>query len=573
LNRRAETPSISKWLTSARYGLLLWAVPVLFLALFFFYPLGAIFRLAIETAVREGLSPTVWARIWRPLGFTFYQAGLSTLLTLIVGLPAAYVFARFNFPGKEALRVFTTIPFILPTVVVAAGFNALIGPRGVLNELLMTWFSLTVPPIQLLNTLAAILLAHVFYNTTVILRVVGGAWSQLDTRLEQAGRILGASRLRTFLEITLPLLRPSILSATLLVFLFNFTSFGVILLLGGPRFATIEVEIYIQTLQLLNLPLAGLLSAIQLGATLLMTIFYARLTGAGKAIPLMPRLRGEGSNPPRTWRERVLVVSIVSVLLVFLISPMAAMSIRSVTRFDRARGQPGQVEAGLTLDYYRELFINRRQALFYVPPILAVRNSLLYASATVAISVSLGFLASYALTNRSRASRMIDPIIMLPLGTSAVTLGLGFIIVFSRPPLDVRSFPLLLPIAHSLVALPFVVRTLQPALEGIPNRLREAAAVLGASPWQVWRAVDLPILARAALVSAIFAFTISLGEFGATTFLSRPEMPTIPIAIFRFIGQPGAINYGQALAMSTLLMLVCALSIIIMERIRIPGTD
>jgi thiamine transport system permease protein len=230
-------------------------------------------------------------------------------------------------------------------VVVAAGFNALIGPRGVLNELLMSWFSLTVPPIQLLNTLAAILLAHVFYNTTVILRVVGGAWSQLDTRLEQAGRILGASRLRTFLEITLPLLRPSILSATLLVFLFNFTSFGVILLLGGPRFATIEVEIYIQTLQLLNLPLAGLLSAIQLGATLLMTILYARLTGIGKAIPLMPRLRGEGSNPPRTWRERVLVVSIVSVLLVFLISPMAAMSVRSVTRFDRARGQPGQVES------------------------------------------------------------------------------------------------------------------------------------------------------------------------------------------------------------------------------------
>jgi thiamine transport system permease protein len=507
------------------------------------------------------------------LGFTFYQAGLSTLLTLLVGLPASYVLGRFKFPGKEALRVLTTIPFILPTVVVAAGFNALIGPRGVLNALLMSWFDLAVPPIQLLNTLAAILLAHVFYNTTVILRVVGGAWSQLDTRLEQAGRVLGASRLRNFWEITLPLLRPSILSAALLVFLFNFTSFGVILLLGGPRFATVEVEIYIQTLQLLNLPLAGLLSAIQLGVTLLMTIFYSRLTGVGKTIALMPRLRGEGMKPPRTWRERLLVSSVVVVLAVLLLSPMAAMGIRSVTRLERDRGQRGPVETGLTLDYYRELFVNRRQALFYVPPIDAVRNSLLYASATVVISVTLGFLASYALNNRSRASRVIDPILMLPLGTSAVTLGLGFIIVFSRPPLDVRSFPLLLPIAHSLVALPFVVRTLQPALQSIPHRLREAAAVLGASPWQVWRAVDLPILARAALVSAIFAFTISLGEFGATTFLARPEMPTIPIAIFRFIGQPGALNYGQALAMSTLLMLVCAISIVLMERIRMPGTD
>jgi thiamine transport system permease protein len=573
LNRAAVSSPASKWLTGSRYALLLWAVPGLFLAIFFFYPLAAIFRLAIETAVQDGLSTAIWSRVWRPLGFTFYQAGLSTLLTLLVGLPASYVLGRFKFPGKEALRVLTTIPFILPTVVVAAGFNALIGPRGVINALLMSWFDLAVPPIQLLNTLAAILLAHVFYNTTVILRVVGGAWSQLDTRLEQAGRVLGASRLRNFWEITLPLLRPSILSAALLVFLFNFTSFGVILLLGGPRFATVEVEIYIQTLQLLNLPLAGLLSAIQLGVTLLMTIVYSRLTGVGKTIALMPRLRGEGMKPPRTWRERLLVVSVVIVLAVLLISPMAAMGIRSVTRLERDRGQRGPVETGLTLDYYRELFVNRRQALFYVPPIDAVRNSLLYASATVVISVTLGFLASYALNIRSRASRVIDPILMLPLGTSAVTLGLGFIIVFSRPPLDVRSFPLLLPIAHSLVALPFVVRTLQPALQSIPHRLREAAAVLGASPWQVWRAVDLPILARAALVSAIFAFTISLGEFGATTFLARPEMPTIPIAIFRFIGQPGSLNYGQALAMSTLLMLVCAFSIVLMEQIRLPGAD
>jgi thiamine transport system permease protein len=169
----------------------MWAVPGLFLAIFFFYPLAAIFRLAIETAIQDGLSTAIWSRVWRPLGFTFYQAGLSTLLTLLVGLPASYVLGRFKFPGKEALRVLTTIPFILPTVVVAAGFNALIGPRGVLNALLMSWFDLAVPPIQLLNTLAAILLAHVFYNTTVILRVVGGAWSQLDTRLEQAGTGFG----------------------------------------------------------------------------------------------------------------------------------------------------------------------------------------------------------------------------------------------------------------------------------------------------------------------------------------------------------------------------------------------
>ena len=164
-------------------------------------------------------------------------------------------------------------------------------------------------------------------------------------------------------------------------------------------------------------------------------------------------------------------------------------------------------------------------------------------------------------------ARIMDPVLMLPLGASAVTLGLGFIAVFNRPPLDVRTFPLLIPIAHTLVALPFVVRTLQPALAGIPVSLRQAAAVLGASPFQVWRTVELPILTRAAVVSAIFSFTLSLGEFGATSFLARPETPTLPVAISRFISLPGALNYGQALAMATLLMLVCALSILGIEQL------
>jgi thiamine transport system permease protein len=156
---------------------------------------------------------------------------------------------------------------------------------------------------------------------------------------------------------------------------------------------------------------------------------------------------------------------------------------------------------------------------------------------------------------------------MLPLGTSAVTLGLGYVVTFNQPPLDVRSFPLLIPIAHSLVALPFVVRTLQPAIAAIPASMRQAAQVLGASPLRAWLRVDLPILSRPVLIGSVFAFTISLGEFGATSLLARPEFPTLPVAIFRFISQPGALNYGQAMAMATLLMLVCALSILLIEKL------
>jgi thiamine transport system permease protein len=158
---------------------------------------------------------------------------------------------------------------------------------------------------------------------------------------------------------------------------------------------------------------------------------------------------------------------------------------------------------------------------------------------------------------------------MLPLGTSAVTLGLGFIVALNRPPFDFRASPLLIPIAHTLVAFPFVIRSLTPSLRSIKPRLRQAAGVLGASPLQVFRAVDLPLVGRALLVAATFAFTISLGEFGATALISRPEYPTVPLMIYRFISQPGAINYGQAMALSTILMVVTAVGLILIERIRI----
>jgi thiamine transport system permease protein len=158
---------------------------------------------------------------------------------------------------------------------------------------------------------------------------------------------------------------------------------------------------------------------------------------------------------------------------------------------------------------------------------------------------------------------------MLPLGTSAVTLGLGFIIALAHPPLDLRASPLLIPIAHTLVSFPFVVRSLTPALRSIQPGLRQAAAVLGASPRQVLRHIDLPIVGKALMVAATFAFTISLGEFGASSLISRPEFPTIPIVIYRFLSRPGGLNYGQALALSTILMGVAITGMMAIERFRI----
>ncbi len=562
-----------KWAKNPTFrALLLWLVPAAFLGFFFYQPLLALFELMISPKWGFSLADLNISQIWDTLGFTIAQAALSTLLTLILGLPGAWLFAKFTFPGKKILRVLTTLPFILPTVVVAAGFNALLGPRGWLNLGLQALLNLDTPPVQFLNTFGAILTAHIFYNTTIIIRVVSNAWSQQNIRLQHAARVLGANPWRTFREVTLPLLRPSILAATLLVFLFNFTSFGVVLMLGGPQFPTLEVEIYIQALHLLNLPLASVLSILQLFCTLLITISHNRLAGQQEMV-ISPRSQTIAVHKPRKGLETIIVWILIISLFTLLVAPLASLALRSFVKLEPSRGERGDIQQGFTLQFYRELGINRQGSLFYVPPIEAARNSFIFALITILITSSLGILVAYALQKRTPINAILDPLLMLPLGASAITLGLGFIIVFNRPPFSNLTFPILLPIAHSLVALPFVVRTLSPTLQSIPASLRSAARALGASPFRVWLEVDIPLLLPALIVSTIFALTISLGEFGASTFLSRPAYPTLPVAIYRYISQPGALNYGQALAMSTLLMVVCASGIFIIERIQRKNKD
>ena len=296
---------------------LLWGTPLLFLAVFFFLPLGKILWLAGREAISGGVTLRSFSQITDPLWFTVWQAVLSTLLTLLLGLPAAYLFSHFQFKGKRFLQMVTTLPFILPTVVAVAGFTALLGPSGLLNVFLKQVFHLSSPPVQFMNTLWGILLVHVFYNTTIIIRVVGSAWTSLDPRWEESARVLGASRGQTLRQVTLPLLRPAILAATLLVFLFDFTSFGVILMVGGPGFSTLEVAIYQQALSLLNLPLAGLLSVIQLLCTFAVTWVYSSVNGSRKT-PLMPHLSGSNIRSPKTWLEK-LQVGLMSFLLLALL--------------------------------------------------------------------------------------------------------------------------------------------------------------------------------------------------------------------------------------------------------------
>ncbi|MFG2318834.1 MULTISPECIES: ABC transporter permease [Streptomyces] len=545
--RRAGKPTGTVRGSAARLGLM--AVPVAFFAVFFAYPVAAIVArgLEVDGVWRFGRIGDVLAQsdVRHVLWFTTWQALASTALTLLVALPGAYVFARFDFPGKQVLRAVVTVPFVLPTVVVGTAFLALVGRGGLLDEL---W------GLRLDTTVWAILLAHVFFNYAVVVRTVGGLWAQLDPRQEEAARMLGASRLRAWRQVTLPALAPAVAAAALMVFLFTFTSFGVVQILGGPTFSTLEVEIYRQTSQVFDLSTAAVLTLIQFAAVAAVLAVHAwTVRRRESALRLVDA--ATTARRPRGAGQWALFAGVLGTVAVLLVLPLAVLVQRSL-------GASG-------FGYYRAL-TREDGGAFLVPPIEAIGNSLQYAVAATAIAVVIGALAATALTRRDagRFVRGFDALLMLPLGVSAVTVGFGFLIALDEPPLDLRSSWILVPLAQALVGVPFVVRTMLPVLRAVDGRLREAAAVLGASPWRVWREVDLPMVRRALLVAAGFAFAVSLGEFGATVFIARPDNPTLPVAVARLLGRPGDMNYGQAMALSTILMLVCAVALVVLERLR-----
>jgi thiamine transport system permease protein len=518
---------------------LTYGVPLAFLALFFLYPLAAI----LDRGLRSAKGQTVLDVLTSPLThevvrFTLWQAVASTALTIAIGLPAAYVLGRYRFPGRSLVRALVLVPFVLPTIVVALAF-------------------LAVLPERLDRGWEPILLAHAFFNVAVVVRVVGTFWAGLDPHISEAAATLGAGPWRRFREVTLPLLAPALASAAAIVFLFCFTSFGIVIVLGGPRYATIEAEIYNQAVRFYDLQAAAVLSLVQLACVALAvwatTLLERRLAVAG-------HLRAERDvlRKPRTAGEKALVAGGIGGLALFLGMPLLVLVERSLA-----------VGGGHGLDAYRAL--GEETSALLAAPWEAVVNSIVYAAAATAIALVIGGLASFAVAGTrsgARRTRLLDGLLMLPLGVSAVMLGLGFVIAFDEPPIAFRAAPWIVPVAQALVAIPFVVRIVAPTLRAIDEREREAAALLGAPPGRVLREIDLPIVSRALAVAAGFAFAISLGEFGATVFLARPDRPSLPVAIFRFLGRPGELNVAQAYALAVVLMLVTGLSVFLVDRFR-----
>ncbi len=512
-----------------------YGVPLAFLGLFFVYPLATILDRGLRGPGDPPLDvltdPLTREVVW----FTVWQALASTALTIALATPAAYVLGRYRFRGRSIVNAIVVVPFVLPTVVVALAFLAIL-PDGAERG----W--------------APILVAHAFFNVAVVVRIVGTFWASLDPRVGEAAATLGASPAQRAREITLPLLAPALAAAAAIVFLFSFTSFGIVLILGGPRYATIEAEIYSQAVRLFDLRAAAVLSLVQLACVVAAVWVATRLE---RRLAVTGGLRAERDTlrSVRTRRDKLVATMSLGGLGLFLGLPLAVLVERSLAVGD-----------GYGLDAYRALA--EPTSVLLAAPWEAIVNSLVYAAAASVIAIVVGGLAAFAVAD-TRGSRLLDLLVLIPLGASAVMLGLGFLIAFDTPPLEIRAAPWIIPVVQALVAIPFVVRIMVPTLRSIDPRLREAAALLGASPGRVRREVDLPIVARGLAVAAGFAFAISLGEFGATVFLARPNRPTLPVAIFRFLGRPGEVNVAQAYALAVVLMAVTVVSVLLVERVRV----
>ncbi len=518
----------------------LFLIPLIFLLAFFAYPVVSLLYLGLwNGGATLSYLKEAFEQYRHVIGFTVYQAFLSSILTLCIGLPGAYIMGNYAFRGKSLIKAISTVPFILPSIIVVLGFLALFGNRGLINHLLEP-FGIHI---RILYSLTAILLAHAFYNFPIVIRMVGSAWENMDSSYEDAAASLGAGPWKRFLYVTLPLLAPSMVSAFTLVFAYCFMSFAIVLILGGAQYATIEVEIYVLATVLIQPHMASALSIIQIAISLIFIWTYTHFGRNGASgIRRMKKIRG--FSPASV---SVLVYS--AIISFFILGPML-----SVVYYSFVTGWGGS----FTLHWYRLLFSEGASSVIGIRPIRAIGNSLFFAFLTVVITVPLALLSSFWAKEHGKWV----PLIMVSVAVSSVTLGWAYIGAFLKTGIY-ESWPIIA-LAHSIIAFPLVFRSVYNSAVSMDDDLRNAARSLGAGPIRAFLYAELPQIRPGMLVGATFAFAISLGEFGATLLLYRPEYTTMPIAIYRILGTRA---FGSAAAMSVVLMLLAGISFLLIDRI------
>ena len=526
------------------------AFPLIILLLFFIFPVLAIFRYISPAVFIENLGDSY---IHSVIGFTFLQAAVSTVAAVLLGLPGAWIMSHVKFRGKRIVSSITTVPFVLPSILVVLGFVLCFGNSGILNTALMRVTGSETPPLRLLYSFKAIILAHAFYNFPIPLRLAATAWRQIGKNRIEAAEILGAGRLRIFFTVILPALTPAVIASASLVFIFCFMSFAVILVLGGgPEYSTLEVEIYRLARVGLDLDAAASLALAGAILTTLFTWAYIRLQKkatppAGNWSPVEPVSFGKLSAV-----ERILSLLYLAVILMLIIGPLAAVIARSFQQRSGWAGNPvfSFAQYGILLTDTGILS--------------SVFRSAGIAFAATLIALPAGFAAAYSVVRRRlKHASLTETFFMMPMGVSAVVIGLGYYSILSILPEGLQNQGLLIIFAHSVIALPFVVRTLTGGLRSVKPALLEASATLGAGFFRTLVRIELPLLKGSLVSAAAFAFCISAGEINAVLILSDGSTATMPIVIYRLIS---SYRFFTACALGTVLMIVCGVAFYLIDR-------
>jgi len=540
--------------------------PLLFLGLFFYFPLLSILKEGLTDASGRFSFAQLWEILTRPyylhiIGFTVYQALLSTLASILLGLPGAYLLANYEFRGKSIAKAVTTVPFVLPSIIVVLGFVIFFGNSGTLNRALMSLFGLEEPPLRVLYSLRAIILAHTFYNFPICIRLVSAVWSGVNPNLERAARSLGARGLRLFWHTTLPRIMPGIYAAAALIFIFCFTSFAIILVLGGgPQYSTIEVEVYRLAKVSLDLKAASALAIWESVLAVLFMYLYIRLQ---RRVSFAENVQLRYERPPLrsviASKAGPLVILYLIVSFTLIVAPMLAAVHYS---FLKRSGWAG--ELSYTMSWYRTILSDLSSGGLGVTYLRAIRNSLFFGLMAVLLSLPLGTLIAYIMVRRERfLGGLFESFAMLPLGISTIILGLGYLRAYQTFPWDLTGKWYAIAFAHTVIAYPFVLRATTAVFRKINPRLIQAAVSLGANRWRTFWRLELPLIKSGVIAGATFAFAISIGEINATLMLYNPELTTMPIAIYRLIA---SYNYFAACALGTVLMGICFLVFLIIDK-------
>lgn len=500
---RFSTSFHSFFVFMARYGAA--ALVLLFLTLLLILPLSAMMNLDDTQWLWSEILHDDYHR--QRILWTIFQAAFSVLLTTIIAIPIAWALAHYQFFARKWVLRLLMLPFIMPTLVAAMGILALFGESGFL------WQGWQDTPYLLLY-------GNVFFNLPVMIRAAYQGLNQVPANRLAAARVLGASAWQQFWQVQLPQMKAWLAGGACLVFLYCFSGFGLALILGGHRYATVEVEIY----QLIAYELDMARAAVLVWFVLLITAASALLYTLFSRHAIASTVQHKLPEKPQSYVQKLFLGMVLTLLGLCCVLPLLAIIVRAMLAF------------------------SAWPVLLEEETLTAIFNTLRFTFSAVLLSALLGLAHAAA----ARQFAWVRTLAFLPFMVSPVCLAFGVLLLYP----EYTDHSLLLISLYTLSAYPFVTKDVLAAWDALPNRYIAAARILGASPFQTMHCVVLPLLRPALRRGLTLAAATGIGEFAATLFLSRPEWTTLTTLIYTYFGRVGVENNEKAMVLTFVLLLL-----------------